>query len=232
MIEMAILSPEQLTGRERTHVRELPELACTLHPQAAQAFMALRARARLSGIDLAVASSFRDFEQQRAIWNAKFRGQRPLLDRNGRPLDVKLMSAPQIVEAILLWSALPGASRHHWGTEIDVFDRAALLPGQRPQLLSAEYGADGPFAKLAAWLAVYAHSYSFFLPYDLDRGGVQPEPWHLSYAPVSSTALMALTPQVLHEALRGADVAGIEVVVDQLSDIHRRYVCGVAQPAA
>ncbi len=33
------------------------------------------------------------------------------------------------VAAILVWSALPGASRHHWGTDCDVIDAAALPPG-------------------------------------------------------------------------------------------------------
>ena len=36
---------------------------------------------------------------------------------------------------ILEWSALPGASRHHWGSEFDVFDLAALPEGYRVQLL-------------------------------------------------------------------------------------------------
>ena len=57
------------------------------------------------------------------------------------------------MRAILHWSALPGASRHHWGTEIDVIDRAALLHGQLAQLVPDEYAADGVFAKLGLWLS-------------------------------------------------------------------------------
>ena len=87
--------------------------------------------------------------------------------------------------AILLWSALPGASRHHWGTEIDVIDRAALRPGQHAQLIPAEYCAEGVFGGLDRWLTEHAGAFGFFRPYDRDRGGVQPEPWHLSFAPVS-----------------------------------------------
>ena len=34
-----------------------------------------------------------------------------------------------LIETILLWSALPGGSRHHWGTDVDVFDAAAVAPG-------------------------------------------------------------------------------------------------------
>jgi LAS superfamily LD-carboxypeptidase LdcB len=229
---MVVLDSEQLTGRTRTHVLELAELQCTLQPDAARAFVALRAAAQAAGIDLAAASSFRDFERQRGIWNDKFLGRRPLLDRRGAPLDPAVMTAPQIVAAILHWSALPGASRHHWGTEIDVIDRAALAGGRKAQLVPAEYAADGVFAKLDRWLAQHAESYGFFRPYDRDRGGVQPEPWHLSYAPIAGAALQALTIDVLSEALHEVELGGAEAIWPQLADIHARYVRAVATPSA
>jgi LAS superfamily LD-carboxypeptidase LdcB len=229
---MVVLDSEQLTGRTRTHVLELAEPQCTLQPDAARAFIALRAAARPAGIELAAASSFRDFERQLGIWNDKFLGRRALLDRDGNPLDLAVMTAPQIVRAILHWSALPGASRHHWGTEIDVIDRAALTDGRRAQLIPAEYAADGVFARLDRWLTQHAESFGFFRPYDRDRGGVQPEPWHLSFAPIAAAALEALTIDVLSEALRDVDLGGAEAVWPQLDDIHARYVRAVAQPSA
>src|ERR1700722_15749822 len=131
---MLILGPEQLTGRVRSHVVELREPRCTLHPQAAAAFVALRSQAAHVDIDLIAVSSFRDFGRQLAIWNDKFYGRRPLLDAAEKPLNRADMSEEQLVRAILIWSALPGASRHHWGTEIDVVDKAALRGGQSPQL--------------------------------------------------------------------------------------------------
>ena len=120
------LSPLELTGRARTHVRQLPGLDCTLHPQAAAALLALQAAGERDGIELQAVSGFRDFGQQLAIWNAKFRGARALLDAAGAPLTVLGLDEPQRVAAILVWSALPGASRHHWGSDCDVIDRSAL----------------------------------------------------------------------------------------------------------
>jgi LAS superfamily LD-carboxypeptidase LdcB len=228
---MVVLDSEQLTGRTRTHVLELAELQCTLQPDAARAFVALRAAAQPAGIDLAAASSFRDFERQLAIWNDKFLGRRPLLGRDGTPLDPAVMTAQQTIAAILQWSALPGASRHHWGTEIDVIDRAAL-GDRKAQLVPAEYAADGMFAKLDRWLTQHAGSYGFYRPYDRDRGGVQPEPWHLSFAPVATAAMEALTLDVLSEALRDVALAGAEAVWPQLEQIHARYVRAVAMPGA
>jgi LAS superfamily LD-carboxypeptidase LdcB len=228
---MAILSSEQLTGRVRTHVIELLEPRCTLHPHAAQAYLKLRAAARDIGIDLYPASTFRDFHRQLTIWNEKFSGLRPLLDTQGLPVNRATLSDEQAVRTILIWSALPGASRHHWGTEIDVYDRASLAPGQHPALVSQEYGSQGVFAKLAAWLPQHCAEFGFFLPYDIDRGGVQPEPWHLSYAPVAARAADQLTVEVLAQVLDDVELGGAQVVKHQLSEIHRRYVATIAQPA-
>jgi len=177
-------------------------------------------------------SSFRSFQHQLTIWNDKFHGRRPLLDQDGRALDRHVMTDEQAVRAILLWSALPGASRHHWGTELDLIDRAALAPGQRAQLIPQEYCAGGVFDKLGAWLPQHCADYGFFLPYDRDRGGVRPEPWHLSFAPVSSPALPALTVEVLAAALTDVELGGAAVVGRQLAEIHARYVCAVAAPDA
>jgi LAS superfamily LD-carboxypeptidase LdcB len=227
---MSVLSAEQLTGRVRSHVLDLPQSGGILHPDAATAFLGLRAAATQIDIDLVPVSTFRTFQQQLMIWNDKFHGRRPMLDQDGRALDAAVMTEEQRVRAILLWSALPGASRHHWGTEIDVIDRAALPKGHRPQLIPLEYSPGGIFEKLGAWLPRHCEDYGFFLPYDRDRGGVRPEPWHLSFAPVSSAALPALTVEVLAAALGDVELAGAAVVRRQLRDIHSRYVCAVAQP--
>jgi LAS superfamily LD-carboxypeptidase LdcB len=229
---MSVLSAEQLTGRVRSHVLEIPPSGYILHPDAAAALVQLRAAATQSDIDLVAVSTFRSFEHQLLIWNDKFHGRRPLLDREGHRLDAAALGEEERVRTILLWSALPGASRHHWGTEIDLIDRAALPPGARPQLIPLEYSPGGVFEKLGAWLPRHCADYGFFLPYDRDRGGVRPEPWHVSFAPVSSTALAALTVEVLAAALSEVELAGAAVVLPQLADIHARYVRAVAQPAA
>lgn len=225
-----MLDPLALTGRSRAHVVELDAPRCTLHPAVVEPFLALRGAALAAGIDLAPASSFRDFARQRAIWNAKFGGERPVLDRACRVLDVACLAPAARVEAILAWSAPPGASRHHWGTDLDVYDRAALPAGGSPQLLPAEYAADGPFARLADWLDGNMHRFGFFRPYVADRGGVAPEPWHLSYAPLAQACGEALTPEVLAEALRGAEVAGEELLLQSIGVLHARFVRGV-EPA-
>jgi LAS superfamily LD-carboxypeptidase LdcB len=220
----------ELTGRSSTHVREIPELGCILHHDAALQALAMRAAARTAGIELAIVSGFRDFERQLVLWNAKYQGERQLLDRDGRALSHARLSADALIDAILIWSALPGASRHHWGTDMDVVDRAAVAPDYRPQLVPAEFAAHGPFARLDAWLAANMGTFGFFRPYTTDRGGVQPEPWHLSFAPLAEPALAALTPQILAAALAASAMHGCAAVLARLPDLYRRYVTAIDPP--
>ena len=67
----------ELTGRASTHIVELAQPRCALHYEAAASFLAMRDAAQRDGIDLAARSSFRDFDTQLTIWNAKWSGERP-----------------------------------------------------------------------------------------------------------------------------------------------------------
>ena len=137
------------------------------------------------------------------------------------------MTEEQIVEAILVWSAVPGASRHHWGSEIDVYDRAAMPEGYRVKLLPEEYVPGGVFERLAAWLDENLQRFGFFRPYDQDRGGVYPEPWHISYAAVSGRRCPRLRRRVVADALRDEEILGKEWVLARLPEIWRTYVANV-----
>src|SRR6476469_9455980 len=110
----------ELTGRARTHVCQYAAPRFAAHPQAAAAFFAMREAARRDGFDLLPFSTFRDYATQLRIWNNKFSGKKPLYDMAGVARDASLLSPDEIVDCILNWSARPGGSRHHWGTEIDV----------------------------------------------------------------------------------------------------------------
>ncbi len=39
-----------------------------------------------------IASGFRDFSRQRAIWNGKYEGELPILDSNSQPLNKAALS--------------------------------------------------------------------------------------------------------------------------------------------
>jgi len=220
----------QLTGRDRGHLVGLEDPRCMLHAAAVRPFVALRDAAALAGFDLVPVSSFRDFGRQRAIWNAKFRGERPALDRAGRRVEILTLDAGARVETILLWSALPGASRHHWGSDVDVADGKAMASGYAPKLELDEYRRGGPFAALSSWLGANMRRFGFYRPYTRRGRGVQPEPWHLSYAPVAKPALAKMSVRLLAEAIRGSGVEGEAEILARLPAIRERYLLDVDAP--
>jgi LAS superfamily LD-carboxypeptidase LdcB len=225
-----MLDSAELTGRADTHVRVFPELRCALHPETATAVLSMQHAARAAGIELEVASGFRDFERQVGIWNAKYRGERPLLDGEGRAIDRGTLDERTVVDAILIWSALPGTSRHHWGSDFDLIDRAAIPPGYRPQLTVEEFSPGGVFERLSGWLAQNLTKFDFFRPYTTFRGGVRPEPWHISHAPISLPALEDLTVEMLIDAVATSSMHAREQVLTRLPDLYERYVRSVDLP--
>jgi LAS superfamily LD-carboxypeptidase LdcB len=224
----AMLNELELTGRANTHVEQHDELGASVHRDILDPYLALKAAAAIDGIELRIVSGFRDFAAQLRIWNAKYRGERPLYDAAGNPRDYADLDVAQRVSAILCWSALPGASRHHWGTDIDVIDGAAMPDDYRYRLLPQEYEAGGIFHPLNLWLERNIARFGFFRPYAEFRGGTFPEPWHLSHAPLATAALEALTEPLLAETLHASDIQGKEHVLANLRDIHRRYIRNIA----
>jgi LAS superfamily LD-carboxypeptidase LdcB len=220
----------ELTGQARTHIADVQDPQCALHAQVVAPFLSLRRAAGADGIDLVPQSSFRDFPRQLTIWNQKFSGEKPLLDAAGRALEVGKLNPAERIEAILLWSALPGASRHHWGTDVDLVDRQAIAPGYRVQLTPGEFAPGGPFAGLAAWLESNAHRFGFFRPFRGVLSGVQPEPWHFSFAPVAENARRDLTPQMLRRVIAAAPLLGKDEVLARLDELHARYVAAIDWP--
>jgi LAS superfamily LD-carboxypeptidase LdcB len=220
----------ELTGRDTSHVVAIDQLNCSLHVEAVTSLLAMRDAAARDGIDLQIRSAFRDFDTQLLIWNRKWRGERPLLSRDGVPLDAAALTPGERLDAILTWSAIPGGSRHHWGTEFDLVDVAAVPPGYQVQLVPAEYASDGVFARLTVWLEANARRFGFFRPYRTDRGGVSPEPWHFSYAPVSMRAMELLSLAMLRRVLEQSEIEGKSQVLARLPEIYTRFLLAIDLP--
>jgi LAS superfamily LD-carboxypeptidase LdcB len=226
-----MLNDLELTGRARTHVVQRDDLGAAIAVEALEPFLAMKAAAARDGIDIAIVSGFRDFWAQQRIWDMKFRGERPLYDEHGHVRDRGAMSDEEAIEAILCWSAMPGASRHHWGSEVDLIDAAAMPEGYRVQLAPAEAAPGGVFHALHCWLDMNMSRYGFFRPYATFRGGVRPEAWHLSYGPMARHALNRLTPALLMETVGQSDMLGRDIVLRKLATIYDRYVANVDAPS-
>src|SRR5688572_25511220 len=223
---MIDLMDKVLLGMDERELVDLPELSCRVHQQLCESLIFLQARAANAGFILKVASSYRSFARQLLIWNNKARGTRPVLDDAGEIMDLDRLSARDKVFAILRWSALPGASRHHWGTDVDVYGAVHLDPEYQLQLTLAETQGNGPFAEFHRWLSdeLAQGNSDFFRPYAQDHGGIAPEPWHLSYAPLATVFSRKLTQDLLREQLEQTDVELKQTVFDNLDEIYQRFI--------
>lgn len=220
----------QLTGQVRTHIRQIDTPRFAAHPKTVDAFMAMREAAQKDGIILQPFSSFRDIKTQIRIWNKKFRGEKPLYDINGKERDHRQLNKDEIIDAILGWSALPGASRHHWGSEIDVVDAAVMPEDYQVQLLPAEVQPGGIFAHLHNWLDENMHKFDFFRPYKIHQGGMFPEPWHLSHAPVSIPAQRELSLTMIENVIRSNNIEGKDTLLPRLPQIFHNHITNISTP--
>lgn len=118
-------------------------------------------------IAVPILSATRNFTYQKGIWERKWTGTYSnITGELNRAL------------AIMQFSAMPGASRHHWGTDVDIF--------------SLENGdfANGNGRTLYTWLTQNAARYGFCQPFTSGRcAGYNEEKWHWSYKPLSSKFL-------------------------------------------
>ncbi len=219
---------EILTGRTESHLCHFAKTNFLIHREVAPPLENLFLTARaVRGFDFRIASAFRSFESQKQIWNQKAQGKRPILDFSGSPLDIKTMNPSEILFAILRWTALPGASRHHWGTDFDYFDSSAVPENYQLKLVSSEYAPRGVFADADIWMRANDSELGFFQPYLNDRGGTAPEAWHLSHKAIASKYLEQYTFAVFEQNLSESDFELIDVVRAHAKDIYQRFVTNI-----
>ncbi len=200
-----------------------------LHQQVIPAFDTLAKAMAQDGIKLQIVSAWRGFERQTSIWQAKCDGRRAVFNSEQQVIDISKLQGLAKLEAIMLYSALPGASRHHWGTELDIYDAAAVPADYQPQLQAAEYAAGGPFHKLSLWLAQHAKTYGFFLPYQRYQGGVAAEPWHISYWPVANRCQAAYNLNLLQTTLSEHPIAEQQNVLTHLPALYDRFIMNICE---
>ncbi len=97
-------------------------------------------------------------------------------------------------------------------------------------MIPEEYARDGIFGRLSAWLDDNMSAYGFFRPYRNDRGGVAPEPWHLSYAPVALPAAESLSLALLRQCIQDSAMAGKALVLARLPEIYTRFLLAIDPP--
>ena len=220
-----------VTGSTSDHLVALEEAADHrveqyIHRQIMEPLLDLQQAASKAGFDLKICSAFRSFERQLIIWNGKASGSRGVMDELGQPIDIASLDAWQKIQAIMRWSALPAASRHHWGTDFDVYDAKAMPKDYQIQLTPDEVKGTGLFTPMHDWLDQYIQSGNteFYRPYEFDTGGIAPERWHLSYRPLADQYTALQTIDVIAQRLQQSKILLLDTVIEHLDEIYNRYI--------
>lgn len=176
-------------------------------------FTQMHAAAIGDGIDLIIKSATRNFDYQKGIWERKWTGTTKI--ENGKNASIAYPMANRRALKILEYSSMPGTSRHHWGTDIDLNN------------FENEYFSKGEGLKIYNWLVQHAADYGFCQVYTEKNenrpNGYNEEKWHWSYLPIAHQ-LTALARNSMSTKLiagfQGAEVA------EEL-DVINNYVLGI-----
>jgi zinc D-Ala-D-Ala carboxypeptidase len=178
-----------------------------------RAFQEMHRAAAADGVRLTIVSATRNFNAQKRIWEAKWDGT-----RKSEGLDLSTISDPvERARMILRFSSMPGTSRHHWGTDIDI------------NSVDPEYFTTREGQRVYRWLAEHAGTYGFcqtYTPKDsLRPTGYEEEPWHWSYTPVSVYLLQQYLQLITPDDIRGFEgdstAAPLNVIRDYVAGISR-----------
>ena len=186
-----------------------------LQREAYEAFEKMHAAAAVDGVKLVILSAMRTFNDQKGIWENKWSG-RTLV--GGKNLSTAVQDPAERAKAILRYSSMPGSSRHHWGTDMDL------------NSLENGFFDTGSGKKAYEWLQAHAAEYGFCQPYSAmgaDRpNGYQEERWHWSYMPIAARYLRAYRAQVKLADING--FLGSETATPL--NVIEHYVSGIAPP--
>jgi LAS superfamily LD-carboxypeptidase LdcB len=213
-----------LTGKSTDQLIPFLGSKYLVHREMHDSLAALFSAAKKEGFELSITSTFRSYETQKIVWNEKVQGIRAVLDSDSNPIDIKTKSNVELLFLILRWSAIPGASRHHWGSDLDIYDQKAVSRDYKVQLVPSEYESGGPFYQSTLWLNENLEKFDFFRPYSKDRGGIAPEPWHLSYGPLSEIFLVEYSYEKFVEHLNFSDFLLLEEAKKNSFEIYQRFI--------
>ena len=182
-----------------------------LRKKAADAFKEMQEGAQTEGIAIYSQSSFRDYARQEGIWNRKYER---FINEGLTPIES--------IEKIIEYSTIPGTSRHHWGTDLDITDKNQPTPSD--PLLAEHFKKGGVYESMKNWLNENAETFGFYEVYtnDLGRKGFRYEPWHFSYKPLSQVMLKEYKDIDLKALLQQIKLKGAEYFTDDFVARYRK----------
>ncbi len=190
-----------LTGRGDL---ELLGTKVKLHPEAYKAFLKMKEAAFKDGISIKILSGYRSFSTQKNIWNRKY-----------KKYTAEGMSPEKALDKIIEYSTLPGTSRHHWGTEIDIIDNSVKKTTN--YLVEKNFTRGGSYEKMKKWMDEHSEKFGFYLVYtkNVYRKGFKYEPWHYSYKPISYSCFKKQTKSDLLYLLNSLEIEGSDYLTTE-----------------
>ncbi|MCY4045208.1 MAG: M15 family metallopeptidase [Cellvibrionales bacterium] len=196
-----------------------------LTPQTLSAFKQLKSAAANAGFNLALISAYRGYDRQRIIWEGKLDGTRKVHDDNGVTIDLSHLGDEEKIAAIIRFSAIPGLSRHHLGTDIDIFD-ANVMSKNQVMLEPFEVETGGPFAPMHEWLdeqIEQGQACGFVRPFKEGSVTIAPERWHLSFQAEADALLAHLTPELLVKLWQAYPIALKDKLIASCDQYYRFF---------
>ncbi len=145
-----------------------------LRTAARDSLASMIAAAAKAGIKLYAVSGVRTYDRQKLLWERRLKAELATKSARHRTDLVDYDTCSAMLKKIMP----PGASRHHWGTDVDLVTTESKYwrsPSGKEQL---------------KWLAANAPRYGFYMAYQRNRkNGVTYEPWHWSFAPMAKPLL-------------------------------------------
>ena len=173
-----------------------------LLPEAYLKFKQMQNDAKKEGVEIEIVSGYRSYQKQKDIWNNKY----------NKNFENGILGIKNI-NRIIQYSTLPGTSRHHWGTDIDIIDKRFVPKGDL--LLEKNYAENGIYSQLFSWMRKNSKKYGFYLVYDDSpkRKGFKFEPWHYSYKPLSVIFLRRfIEGNLLYKITRDSSLLGRQFI--------------------
>lgn len=203
-----------LTGRRDTHVSYISKLRTFLSPVVSKNLISLSDAAVKDGINIAVYSGFRSFDHQLNIWNNKLSGKKVILDDKGLPIKHDAYSLHEKIELMLKWMSIPSMSRHHWGTDVDIYDSSVPME-ENFTLLPRDYDENQKFYKVYDWMKLNAYKYGFYMV-PTAHTLLNPEPWHWTYKSIADQFESQMTRAVVIECIENCKILGKDFLLDNI----------------
>jgi zinc D-Ala-D-Ala carboxypeptidase len=179
----------------------------TLRQETFASFKEMQRSAAKNGIRLRIISATRTFNDQKRIWENKWNAKTPVSTDTGEFLPKPNSRSDNLTREqralrILEFTAMPSASRHHWGTDFDLNN------------VNSSYWETAKGRKEFAWLSANASTFGFCQVYSGDRqNGYKEEKWHWSFLPLAQQFTSEYAKRITNADIANMDFIGADVAV-------------------